>query len=162
MSPPSRIAGVGSFDVAALLLKSGPIQRTISKNCLSIVHQCRKMPTQKFPDTLCIMLPKLACRDKNRRHFALSATCRRHYQPSFCFHPLPFPSLSSFPAPAPAVGLLVPASVLYLTWTILKLGGRVIMKEPLRTCSSKSPKSKMLPLMLARVRVQSLHIRNQR
>ena len=45
---------------------------------LSLVRQCREIATQKRADTLKTMSPKLACRDKNWRHFALSATCRRH------------------------------------------------------------------------------------
>jgi hypothetical protein len=47
-----------------------------------MVCQCRKIATQKCADTQETMLPNFPCRDENRRHFAMSPTCRRHYHPS--------------------------------------------------------------------------------
>jgi len=45
---------------------------------LSLVRRCRQIHDTKVFRHKRNVSPKLACRDENRRHFALSATCRRH------------------------------------------------------------------------------------
>ncbi len=49
---------------------------------LSLVRRCWQIHDIKVFQHKRNVSPKLACRDENWRHFALSPTCRRHCQPS--------------------------------------------------------------------------------